>query len=472
MIRRISPAVLALLQPPADAASAVDYPAYRGVSTIPGVTSSDGSGQDLFFPKPFNREQVEVIQRLATRPGVVVQGPPGTGKTHTIANIISHYLAQGKRVLVTSQKAPPLKVLREKLPEAVRPLAVSLVESDRDGLRQFQESVDIIADRLHRTRPAEVAREIAALDTRIEGLHRGLAAIDRQVEEIGRGSMTAATLDGERVEPVDAARRLVAGADLATWLPDDIDVIPSHDAEFDDATVIRLRSARKAAGDRLGSLHHAPPPDTLPDAHALVTLHGDLVEVQRIQAATSGSEALAPDAAIEAVSALRQQASDLKASLYGPDASPFAWSRDLLHCWRSDDDDPVLAALAGLEPQVAAVAGKRAISSSGRWSCRKGSWLIPLSAKQSAGWREAKNWASSRICSPGSSRLRSPVCAYPAGLHRARRNGPKSNAIAPRSILPSGWLRPGTTSVCRPGSIRRRVKVPLSRKPCVGNWTT
>lgn len=355
---KFPPAVLALLQPPADAASAVEYPAYRGVSTIPGVTSSDGSGQDLFFPKPFNREQVEVIQRLATRPGVVVQGPPGTGKTHTIANIISHYLAQGKRVLVTSQKAPPLKVLREKLPEAVRPLAVSLVESDRDGLRQFQESVDIIADRLHRTRPAEVAREIAALDTRIEGLHRGLAAIDRQVEEIGRGSMTAAVLDGERIEPVDAARRLVACADLAAWLPDNIDVIPSHDAEFDDATVIRLRSARKAAGDRLGSLHHAPPPDTLPDGQALVTLHGDLVEAQRIQAATSGSEALAPDAAIEAVSALRQQASDLKTRLYGPDASPFAWSRDLLHRWRGDDDDPVLAALAGLEPQVAALAAE------------------------------------------------------------------------------------------------------------------
>jgi hypothetical protein len=116
-------AVNSIVSDPSGALQDEEYPKFRGISTIPGVTSSDGDGKDLFFPKPFNREQVEVVQRLETRPGVVVQGPPGTGKTHTIANIISHYLALGKRVLVTSQKAPALRVLRGKLPEAVRPLA-------------------------------------------------------------------------------------------------------------------------------------------------------------------------------------------------------------------------------------------------------------------------------------------------------------------------------------------------------------
>ncbi|MFC4256236.1 AAA family ATPase [Altererythrobacter xixiisoli] len=355
---QLPPAVLALLQAPADAAAPVEYPDYRGVSTIPGVTSSDGAGQDLFFPKPFNREQVEVIQRLATRPGVVVQGPPGTGKTHTIANIISHYLAQGKRVLVTSQKAPPLKVLRDKLPAAVRPLAVSLVDSDRDGLRQFQESVDIIADRLQRTRPAELARQIEALDARIEALHRGLARIDRQVEDIGRGAMTAVTLEGARIEPADAARRLVAAGDLARWLPDAIDVIASHDPEFDDATILSLRAARKAVGDRLSALNLAPPPDSLPESGVLIDLHRDLIEAERIEAQTSGADGLAPGVPTEQISAIRAEAAELQQAIHGPDAAPFAWSRDILQRWRSDDDDAVLAALAGLEPQIAAVAAE------------------------------------------------------------------------------------------------------------------
>jgi len=156
---------------------------------------------------------------------VALQGPPGTGKTHTVANIISHYRARGKRVLLPSQKAPALKVLRDKLPAAVRPLAVSLLDSDRDGLKQFQESVDIIADRLHRTRPTEAAQQIAVLDARIEAIHRQLATTDRQEEDIGRQAMTGATINGAAIEPADAARRVIGAGELADWLPDAIDVI-------------------------------------------------------------------------------------------------------------------------------------------------------------------------------------------------------------------------------------------------------
>ena len=46
----------------------------------------------FFFPLPYNDEQISVVKALEEHDGVVVQGPPGTGKTHTIANIISHYL--------------------------------------------------------------------------------------------------------------------------------------------------------------------------------------------------------------------------------------------------------------------------------------------------------------------------------------------------------------------------------------------
>ena len=49
-------AVAALLIEPSDTIEEPEYPQFRGISTIPGVTSSDGSGKDLFFPKPFNRE--------------------------------------------------------------------------------------------------------------------------------------------------------------------------------------------------------------------------------------------------------------------------------------------------------------------------------------------------------------------------------------------------------------------------------
>ena len=58
---------------------------------------------------PINDEQEEIARKISKEFGVVVQGPPGTGKSHTIANLICHLLAHGKRVLVTSEKGKALK---------------------------------------------------------------------------------------------------------------------------------------------------------------------------------------------------------------------------------------------------------------------------------------------------------------------------------------------------------------------------
>ena len=77
---------------------------FRGLSS-----SNSGAGvKELYFPMAYNNEQVAIVAKLENNNGVVVQGPPGTGKTHTIANVICHYLALGKRVLVTVGADPNL----------------------------------------------------------------------------------------------------------------------------------------------------------------------------------------------------------------------------------------------------------------------------------------------------------------------------------------------------------------------------
>ena len=100
-------------------ASQEGAPAERAWSEVSGVD------EDVYLAKPANAEQLRIAKLLAQNPGVLVQGPPGTGKTHTIANLIGHLLALGRKVLVTSQKPQALAVLKEKLPEALRPLCIS-----------------------------------------------------------------------------------------------------------------------------------------------------------------------------------------------------------------------------------------------------------------------------------------------------------------------------------------------------------
>jgi len=286
---------------------------------------------------------------------VVVQGPPGTGKTHTIANIVSHYLALGKRVLVTSQKAPALKVLRDKLPAGVRPLAVSLLESDREGLQQFQDSVDEIAARLQRIKPRELRQQIADLDRRIELIHAELAGVDRKVDDLGRAGLASIELDGMRVPPVEAARALAETPELADWLADAVDVIRSHDPGFDDQDIAALREARKQVGDKLTYIAaELPAPETLPDPSAIEQLHEDLSEAEQLERATSPAERLADGAAAEALALAKARLETVADARRRAEETGRPWIGSAFDLLRKGGKNVALHALEGLAPRIAA----------------------------------------------------------------------------------------------------------------------
>ncbi|MCI5850326.1 MAG: AAA family ATPase, partial [Sutterellaceae bacterium] len=96
------------------------------------LAAAGGESPEILFAKPSNREQLQIAEEVESGSGVLVQGPPGTGKTHTIANLIGHFLSEGKTVLVTSQKEKALTVLKEKIPEKLWPLCVSSLGGSAD----------------------------------------------------------------------------------------------------------------------------------------------------------------------------------------------------------------------------------------------------------------------------------------------------------------------------------------------------
>lgn len=96
------------------------------------LAATAGEDETILLTKPANTEQLAIARSIMRNDVVLVQGPPGTGKTHTIANLLGHFLAQGKRVLVTSQTTKALAVLKEKLPEEIQPLCVSVIQDKKD----------------------------------------------------------------------------------------------------------------------------------------------------------------------------------------------------------------------------------------------------------------------------------------------------------------------------------------------------
>ena len=329
----------------------------RGLSTVPGVTSADGSGEDLFFPLPFNAEQVEVVRRLAHRPGVVVQGPPGTGKTHTIANIVCHYLATGRRVLVTSQKSDALKVLRDKLPEEVRPLAVALLDSDRDGLREFQTSVGIIEGRIASADGARDRAKIVRLEKELDSLHRTLALLDRKADDLGRAARSSVTIDGKEIGPAAAARELAAAGDLAGWIEDKLDIGDAYDPPLTDLNVAELREARKAIGARLSYLgKRLPPLADLPNLNQIERAHRDLSHAENIRRLIASGDLFAlRDDDSETLEQCQAQINDLKALVAGRKdilASPSAWTTRIAALLLQSEEQAGLAELETLRAEA------------------------------------------------------------------------------------------------------------------------
>ena len=111
-------------------------------------TSNLSSDETIYFPKKYNDEQIEIIEKARRNNKVLVQGPPGTGKSHTIANLICHLLANGKKVLVTAYTKRALEVLKNQLPKDFQNLTVNLLSGDSTSIQDLDASVNAINDKL------------------------------------------------------------------------------------------------------------------------------------------------------------------------------------------------------------------------------------------------------------------------------------------------------------------------------------
>ncbi len=279
------PAVAAVVSDPETTNAAVDLPLFRGVSvSFRGENTGETPARDLYFPKAFNDEQVRIVQLLDIFDGVVVQGPPGTGKTHTIANVICHYLAEGKRVLVTSMKDPALAVLRDQLPAEIRPLAISLLTTEQAGMKQFEHAIHKIASEVQSLDRSATARAISHLDMSIDALHRKLSGIDWQIGDWAKKNLVGITLADQEIGPQDAAREVVENSGKFEWIPDKLGIEPAFSPQFSDTDLVRLRTARRTLANDIDYLGASIPQLVeFPDSKALLELHQDISRLEQLK---------------------------------------------------------------------------------------------------------------------------------------------------------------------------------------------
>ncbi len=262
---------------------------FRGLSTSDG-----GAGaMELYFPMAYNDEQVSIVQKLHANDGVVVQGPPGTGKTHTIANVICHYLAEGKRVLVTAKGESALAVLQEKLPERIRPLSVALLSDERDGMKQFEHSIQTIASSVASINPTRAAAQIAAAEEKLNQLHAKISHVDRTVAAYAGKHMRNYSFQGKEVPPDEMAKLVLEQAEEHQWFDDEPPESPEGKMPFNDEDINALRRSRMRVGNDIPYVGCSlPSPDAFPSWAELLGLHRDLVRAKSIDTSVTQGNVL------------------------------------------------------------------------------------------------------------------------------------------------------------------------------------
>lgn len=267
------------------------------VSIEERLAAVGGESVDIILPKEANREQLEIAKRIERNNAVVVQGPPGTGKTHTIANLLGHFLAQGKTVLVTSEKAKALTVLKDKLPKGLQSLCLA-VTGDR---KELEESVRGILQIMGSFSTEYYQSKLESVGAQRKDVSKELATLRKQLFQIIAQEANTIVLNGEAVSPTDAARFVCDhAADFSDVIPGTIDATSPLPLSADEFVALYRSNGELSLEDETEMMAGLPTPESLPSPEVLEQALCDQREAQKRLSEASNESQLVFDHRTEA----------------------------------------------------------------------------------------------------------------------------------------------------------------------------
>jgi len=228
----------------------------HGRGAVPPSTEDD-----ILLAKEANEEQLQIIRRLEHSGSVIVQGPPGTGKTHTIGNLIGHLLAQGKSILVTAQTAKALRVVRDKIPAVLQPLAVSVLGSDQNARKQLESSISSITERLTGDTAESLLQKARSFELERKNLLAQAKQLSHKLRESLENEYREIVVGERRFTPSDAARFVALHRADCGWIPTPVKL--GSDLSLSEQELIRLYSLGMSFTPEEEHDAHQPLPEML-----------------------------------------------------------------------------------------------------------------------------------------------------------------------------------------------------------------
>jgi len=328
---------------------------------------------EIYFPLPANREQRSIVEKLRHDTGLLVQGPPGTGKSHTIANLICHLLATGKRVLVTAQTPQALSVLKDKVPNELQAMCVTVLGHDRESVSQLQSSVRCIGDRQATWDEYLANKEIHESQQRLKTLREQLALVDRELEKMRRSEVESQVLSVGSYEgtATTIAQQIKQKEAIFAWFTDDIALEQEFPLQHDEfrELILGLRSIDKQRSQEFQQVlpDLASPGSSVEDLIALIRKERDL-ESKRESIILSGVASgyrsiLHSSASRRQIQDLHRSVKELRQGISAVESKTTGWITRCMRDVLSGEERPWKELLNTSEKKIAGLASRaRAIS--------------------------------------------------------------------------------------------------------------
>lgn len=139
--------------------------------------------EDTFTPFKLDAYQENAIKAVKKGNSMVVQGPPGTGKSQLICNLISDFIARGKRVLLVCQKRAALDVVHERLTSCEIADFTALVHDFKNDRKFIFELINNQIERLYDYRIKNGGLDAIQLERKFLQYSRTIDRITEELEE-------------------------------------------------------------------------------------------------------------------------------------------------------------------------------------------------------------------------------------------------------------------------------------------------
>ncbi len=139
--------------------------------------------EETYTPYRLDAFQENAIKAVKKGNSLVVQGPPGTGKSQLICNLISDYVARGKKVLVVSQKRAALDVVYNRLQQHKITDFVALVHDFKNDRKEIYAKIDSQIERLGEYKRSNNNLDAIQLDRSFRQASRSIDDIAETLDE-------------------------------------------------------------------------------------------------------------------------------------------------------------------------------------------------------------------------------------------------------------------------------------------------